>query len=132
LLPDPERLRAAKAPLLRKLVHATFTESSGWSTESLPGGVSKCVGRRGDTEVIVRIDFGSTLSQLGYTVTLKNVRDESLIFAQLSYERLWDAAGRWDYVSEDNAPRCVAFLAEQVAHLADLGGRLSGRATHRT
>ena len=27
----------------------------------------------------------------------------------------------WDYITEENAERCVKFLAEQVAYLANLG-----------
>jgi hypothetical protein len=31
------------------------------------------------------------------------------------------------YLSEENAPRCIAFFAEQIAYLADLGERVNGR-----
>ena len=39
LVPDPERLKAAKAPLLRKLVQAALTESLDLRHEKLPAMV---------------------------------------------------------------------------------------------
>ena len=126
LLADLDQLKAAKAPLVRKLVNAALTKSLGLRKEKLPGGVSKCTGRCGDYEVTVRVDFGGMLSQLGYTVTLKSAGGQLLV-PQLSYERLWGTGGRWDYLTEENAPRCITFFAEQVAYLADLTQRLIGR-----
>jgi hypothetical protein len=131
LLPTLDHLKAAKAPLVRKLVNAAFSKSLGWQKEKMPGGVVKCVGRCGDCEATVRADFGGMLSQLGYTVTLRSTAGE-LLAVQLSYEGLWGTGGRWDYLTEENAPRCIAFFAEQVAYLADLTQRLVGRTVHRT
>jgi hypothetical protein len=128
LLPDFSHLKAAKAPLVRKLVNQALTECLGLRKEKLPGGVSKCTGRCGEYEVIVRADFGGMLSQLGYTVTLKSAGGQLLV-PQLSYERLWGTSGRWDYLTEENAPRCITFFAEQVAYLADLTRRLIGGGT---
>lgn len=127
LLVTPESLTAAKAPLLRKLVRAAFARDDGWTIEKQPGGVSKCVAQRGDTEIVVRIDFGGGMTQLGYTVTIRRADDRRPIAVQLTYERLWHASGRWDYISEANAPRCVPFLAEQVAYLADLVARIRSK-----
>jgi hypothetical protein len=127
LVPSLDHLKAAKAPLVRKLVNAAFSKSLGWQKEKQPGGVVKCIGRYGKYEVSVVVDFGGMLSQLGYTVTLRNPEDQSLAFVQLSYERLWGTGGRWDYLTEENAPRRIAFFAEQIAYLADLGERVNGR-----
>jgi hypothetical protein len=127
LLPALDHLKAAKAPLVRKLVNAALTQSLGLRKEKLPGGVSKCTGRCGACEITVMVDFGGMLSQLGYTVTLKSPGDQSLIFVQLCYEHLWGTGGRWDYLTEENAPRCIAFFAEQIAYLANLGERVNGR-----
>jgi hypothetical protein len=127
LLPDLDHLKAAKAPLVRKLVNAALTQSLHLRKEKLPGGVSKCTGRYGEYEITVRVDFGGMLSQLGYTVTLKDPGDQSLVFVQLDYELLWGTGGRWDYLTEENAPRSIAFFAEQIAYLVNLAGRLNGR-----
>jgi hypothetical protein len=126
LLPSLDHLKAARAPLVRKLVNTALTQSLGLKKEKLPGGVSKCTGRCGESEITVMVDFGGMLSQLGYTVTLKNPGDQSFIFVQLSYERLWGTSGRWDYLTEENAPRCIDFFAEQIAYLANLGERVNG------
>jgi hypothetical protein len=127
LLPSLDHLKAAKAALVRKLVNAAFPKSLGWQKEKLPGGVVKCIGRCGKYEASVTVDFGGMLSQLGYTVTLRNPEDRSLVFIQLSYEALWGTSGRWDYLTEENAPRCIDFFAEQIAYLADLGERVTSR-----
>jgi hypothetical protein len=126
LLPDLQEMKAAKAPLVRKLVKTALTQSLGLRAEKLPGGVGKFTGRCGDCEVTVRVDFGGMLSQLGYTVTLKGAAGQ-LLAVQISYERLWGSGGRWDYLTEENAPRSIAFFAEQLAYLADLTQRLMGR-----
>ena len=127
LLPSLDHLKAGKAPLLRKLVNAVFPKTLGWQKEKQPGGVVKCIGRCGKYEASVMVDFGGMLSQLGYTVTLRNPEDQSFVFVQLSYERLWGTSGRWDYLTEENAPRCIDFFAEQIAYLADLGERVNSR-----
>lgn len=123
LVSNPDELRAAKAPLLRKLVRTTFRDA-GWTVEAITGGGSRCVAALGDAEVTLRIDYGSMMSQLGYTVTARRGEDQSFIFAQLAYERLWDTGGRWDYITEENAPRCVAYLLDQVTYLVALGERI--------
>jgi hypothetical protein len=127
LLPSLDHLKAARAPLVRKLVNAAFPKSLGWQNEKKPGGAVKYIGRCGKYEASVMVDFGGMLSQLGYTVTLRNPADRSPVFIQLSYEALWGTGGRWDYLTEENAPRCIAFFAEQIAYLADLGERVSSR-----
>jgi hypothetical protein len=88
--------------------------------------VIKFIGRCGDCEVMIWVDFGGMLSQLGYSVTLKSA-DGLPLAVLISYERLWATDGRWDYLTEENAPRCIAFFAEQVTYLADLTQRLIGR-----
>jgi hypothetical protein len=124
LVSGPDQLRAAKAPLLRKLVRSTFRDA-GWTIEAIAGGGSKCVADMAGAEVTLRIDYGSMMSQLGYTVSARRGDDRSFIIAQLSYERLWDTGARWDYVTEEHAPRCVAFLVEQVNYLVELGARIA-------
>jgi len=123
LLADLSEMKAAKAPLMRKLVNTALTKSLGLRKETLAGGVNKFIGRCGDCELTVHVDFGGMLSQLGYTVTLKSTAGQPLA-SLLSYERLWGTGGRWDYLTEENAPRCITFFAEQLTYLADLTQRL--------
>ena len=122
LLPDLGTLKPAKAPLLRKLVNAALTKSLGLRKETKPG-VLKYVGRCGDCELMIWVDFGGMLSQLGYSISLRSADGQPLALL-FSYERLWGTSGRWDYLSEENAPRCIDFFAEQITYLADLTKRL--------
>src|SRR5207253_1754730 len=125
LLPDLDHMKSAKAPLLRKLVNAALTKSLGLKSEKRPGGVIKFIGRCGDCDVKIWVDFGGRLSQLGYSVSFKSA-DGRPLAVMISYERLWATSGRWDYLTEENAPRSIDFFAEQIAYLADLTQRLVG------
>jgi hypothetical protein len=124
LLPSLSDLNAARAPRLRQLVDKTLTESLGLKREKQAGG-NKYSGSSGSCELVVRIDFGSALGQLRYTVTLRSAGAQLLI-PPISYETLWDVTRGWDYLTEENAPRSVECLAEQIAHLARLGEHLYG------
>src|ERR1700730_7713411 len=66
LLPDLSHLKAGKAPLLRKLVNAAMTKLCQPKKEKQAGGECKYVGPFGESELIVWVDFGSTLGQLRY------------------------------------------------------------------
>jgi hypothetical protein len=70
LLPDLGQLKPAKAPLLRKLVNAVLTKTLGLRKETKPG-VLKYVGRYCDGELMIWVDFGGMLSQLGYSISLR-------------------------------------------------------------
>src|SRR5262245_49105055 len=125
LLPDLEQMKPAKAPLLRKLVNGALTKSLELKGEKRPGGVIKFMGRCGDCEVTMWVDFGGMLSQLGYSASFKKPDGQPLAVL-ISYERLWATQGRWDYLTEENSPRSIEFFAEQIAYLADLTQRLVG------
>jgi len=125
LLPDLDGLRPAKAPVVRKLVNGGLTRTLGLKTEKRPGGATTCTGRILEREIAVRVDFGGMLSQLGYSVTLRHPANQTFVFVQLSYERLWATSGRWDYLTEENGARSIDFFVEQVAYLADLGVRVA-------
>jgi hypothetical protein len=127
LLPDFSQVKPARAPLVRKLVNKALSDLLGSKPEKMPGGVSKCIGRCGAFDATVRVDFGGMLTQLGYTVTFKN-SDGNVVVPQIFYERLWGSGGRWDYLTEENAPRSIAFFAEHIAYLADLVERVVGLA----
>jgi hypothetical protein len=125
LLPAPGDMKAAKAPLVRKLVNAAITESLGLKKEKMPGGPMKYTGRYGDSELTVHVDFGGMMSQLGYMLTVKSAAGKPLV-VQFCYECLWGTGGRWDYMTEENAPRSCAFFAEQMGYLAKLVGKVHG------
>ena len=112
---------------MRKLVNGGLTRTLGLKAEKQPGGTSKGTGRILEREIIVRADFGGMLAQLGYSVTLRNPADTTFVFVPLSYERLWATSGRWDYLTEENAGRSVAFFIEQIAYLAELGVRVAAQ-----
>jgi hypothetical protein len=126
LLPDLSHLKAAKAPLLRKLVNASMTRAFQPKKEKQPGGSCKFVFPYGNGELMVWVHFGSMPAQLIYHVSLKNAASEFLI-TLLSYESLWGAASGWDYLTEENAERSIDFLAEQIVYLAKLADRVNGR-----
>ena len=133
LVPDPDCLKAAKAPQLRKLVDESFRrlfapDKKKVEKEKLAGGACKYPGVVGNSRVRVHVDFGSRMGQVCYQVGVVNSAGK-LRFPCI-YEYLWGAAGGWDYLTEENAPRCTDFLAEQVVYLArlieqvsDLAGR---------
>lgn len=122
LLPDLDQMKAAKTPLVRKLLKKVLTGTLGLTEAKLAGG-AKYVGRLGDVDVTIHADFGRMLSQLGYTVILKGPGGQPLAL-MINYERLWCSDARWDYLTEENAPRSLDFFAEQIAYLADLSQRV--------
>ena len=88
-----------------------------------PGGMCHYPGVVGNTRVGVDVDFGSRMGQVCYTVRVLN-SDGTLKFACID-EYLWGAPGGWDYLTEENAPRCIDFLAEHVVYLVGLIERVS-------
>ena len=133
LVPNPDCLKAAKAPQLRKLVDESFRrllapDKKKVEKEKLAGGACVYPGVIGNSRVRVSVDFGSRMGQVCYHVGVVNPAGK-LQFPCI-YEYLWGAAGGWDYLTEENAPRCIDFLAEQVVYLvrliepvSDLAGR---------
>jgi hypothetical protein len=125
LLPDLSQLKAAKAPLVRKLVNASMARLFAANKENQPGGACNYVGHFNNSNLTVWVDFGSMLGQLRYGVSLRNAAYK-LPVSRLSYERFWDAHLGWDYLTDENAPRSVDFFAEQVVYLAGVAERLNG------
>jgi hypothetical protein len=123
LLPDLDSLKSAKAPLLRKLVDESLRrlfspDKKKVEKEKLAGGTCKYLGVVGTSTVRVEVDFGSRMGQVCYSVGVLN--SEGKLKFPCTYEYLWGAPGGWDYLTEENAPRCIDFLAEQVEHLVSL------------
>jgi hypothetical protein len=115
LLPDPDftRARAAKAPLLRKLIDPALKRL--FATEKTKqGGITVHSGVFEGTPVNVGIDYAARGYQMRYTI---HVPDETktIFTRQLTYEQLWSAANGWDYLTEENAERSVALLCDFIA-----------------
>jgi hypothetical protein len=133
LVPDPDYLKAAKAPQLRKLVDESFRrlltpDKKKVEKEKSAGGACVYPGVIGDSRIRVYVDFGSRMGQVCYHVGVANSAGK--IQFPCTFEYLWGAAGGWDYLTEENAPRCIEFLTEQVVYLVHLIERvrdLAGR-----
>jgi hypothetical protein len=133
LVPNPDCLMAAKAPQLRKLVDESFRrlfapDKKKVEKEKQAGGACVYPGVVGNSRVRVSVDFGSWMGQVCYQVGVVNPAGKLRL--PCIYEYLWGAPGGWDYLTEENAPRCIDFLAEQVVYLvrlieqvSDLAGR---------
>ena len=123
LMPNPDCFIAAKAPQLRKLLDESFRrlfapDKKKVEKEKPAGGACVYPGVVGNSRVRVSVDFGSRMGQVCYHVGVVNPAGK-LQFPCI-YEYLWGAAGGWDYLTEENAPRCIDFLAEQVVYLVRL------------
>jgi hypothetical protein len=125
LLPDLSHLRPAKASRLRRLVKATVQEM-GFAAQKTRGAEHKYIHASG---AIVRADFGSYVGQLRYSVSAA-CGECSVVM--LSYETLWSQPGGWDYLTEENAERSVAFLPELVEYLMRLPERVQEAGEDRT
>jgi hypothetical protein len=121
LLPDMSQLRPAKAPLLRKLVDAALKRSGFARDKGATRGELKYDAPSGAS---IRLDFGSYMGQLCYTVTTPAA---PVRVARLSYEMLWGQPGGWDYLTEDNAERAIELLPELIGCVVDLAEQMNGR-----
>jgi hypothetical protein len=118
-LPDPAAFVPAKAPLLRKLVKAALMRH-GYETTSFGGGM-RCLSPEG---VLVDCALGSGMGQLRWLVaTGATEATHGLVeLACFSYEGLWGLRSDWDYLTEENAERCVEalpVLIEEAIRLRD-------------
>jgi hypothetical protein len=120
---DLSAVEAAKAPLLRKLASATLKHHFATGSNRVAGGETEYTGQIGDSKVSVRIDFGSIAAQLRYAVSVLNPRD-TLGVRRLAYEDLWFPNPGWDYLTEENAPRSIDLLVEQIQYLVNLSARI--------
>ncbi len=119
LLPDLSLIKCAKSTLVRKLVDRTLKEH-GFALEKAGGGWHCYLGPSGD---YVSVDVGSSfMGQLRYGI--KIVRGPFHI-RRLSYEALWQQVGGWDYLTEENTARSVAFLTDLIADTISLVERIS-------
>jgi hypothetical protein len=117
LLPDLALLKPAKPALLRKLAGKAL-QQRGFTLEVSRGAEQKYVNGVGDK---VRIDYGSRMGQLCYSVSA--VRGSTRL-VMASFESLWSQPGGWDYLTEENAERSVTLLPELVEYLIGLTERV--------
>jgi hypothetical protein len=122
LLPSLDALKPAKTPLLRKLIDAAL-KKYGFALQK-GSAERKYVADTGDT---ISIDLGSSvMGQLRYGMTV-NRPTHTLPIWRWSYEQtLWSLVGGWDYLTEENAERCIALLPELADYFAGLADRLNG------
>jgi hypothetical protein len=116
-------VQPAGAPLLRNLTSAALKNSFATGTNRVPGGETEYTGEIGESEVSVKIEFGSGAAQLHYGVLVLNPRAD-LTVQRLSYEDLWFSNPGWDYLTEENAQRSIELLGEQIRYLVNLSERL--------
>jgi hypothetical protein len=127
LLPDMSHLKPPKPAALRKLAEAALAGLFPAQKTNLGAGSWKYAGPFEGSELTVWLDLGSRLGQLVYGVSVANPA-HAVRFVRVSHEALWGAHLGWDYLTEENAERCVRFLPELVAYLARLAGRLNAAA----
>jgi hypothetical protein len=120
LLPDPARIEPARKADLRRRAKAALRER-GYAVSAF------CGSTRGLSPdgILVDCDFGSRLGQLRWSVLVGATRPDvpSHGHRWISYERLWSLSSDWDYVTIENAPRCIHALPgliEETVRLARL------------
>lgn len=118
--PDIRKLQPAKAPLLRKLIQASFAGLFSAKKSTLPGGETRYAGSLGATPIEVAIDFASRLAQLRWSITMP-MRNPNLKGFRL--EDFWGRTG-WDYLTEENAARSIDLLGERIAYFVNLKERI--------
>jgi hypothetical protein len=126
-LPDKNNIRPAKAPLLRKLADAVLKPRLP-EKEKHGGGNFLYTGPLGSGVASVWVDFGSSfMGQLRYGVSVTNT-PHTVRMRRLSFESLWCQHGGWDYLTEENAERCLALLPELIDYLVRLADRINDAA----
>jgi hypothetical protein len=121
LVPDQDmaNLKPAKAPQMRKLIDAAFTQMFAPQKKKLAGGSTGYTGALKGTGVTVWIDYAGMGMQLIYGVSIPD--ETRRVFVQrLPYEGLWGAGRGWDYLTEENAEAGIGLLCELVGQLMTL------------
>jgi hypothetical protein len=120
LLPDPASCVPAKAALLKSLVKSALTPL-GYVAHRLAGGGLRYLSPRG---TLVDLDFGSKAAQLRYGVA---VHAQDKVTAPLTRVRftsaeaiLFSTEAAWDYLTEENAARCIAHLPALIDEVSAL------------
>src|SRR5262249_42423592 len=123
LVPDKNDIRPAKTPLLRKRVDAVLGPLLP-EKEKQKGGDCLYSGRWGNGVASAWVDFGSIMGQLRYGVSVTNT-PHTIRMRRVSFEALWFQHGGWDYLTEENAERCIALLPELIEYLVHLADRVN-------
>ena len=121
--PDLRNLHPAKAPLLRKLTGAALEQLFSTEKKKLPGGETGYSGILRDRHLTVWVDFGSSLAQLRYGLSMPDAA-RRIFVSRLSFEDLWVTSLGWDYLTEENAAGCIELLCEQIKYLVQLVERI--------
>jgi len=118
LLPDPAAFIPAKAPLLKRLVKSALTPLGYVAHKSVGGGLRYL----SPDGTLVDFDFGARLAQLRYGVAIHAADKVTAPLSRvrfMSLEEIFGSAeGAWDYLTEENAARCVAHLPALIGQAA--------------
>ncbi|MBX9696021.1 MAG: sel1 repeat family protein [Cyanobacteria bacterium] len=129
-LRTPGTVAPAKATLLRRLTDAAMSKAfaNDFRQENLPGGNRVYRGTVNGNQLIVHVHFSPKgIGQLRYQVQLVLEKENAPIEGQrVSLERLWfqsDDVG-WDYLTDENAERCIDVLPDLIRAMSDIFGQL--------
>jgi hypothetical protein len=129
LVPDLGCLTPVKPAKLKKLVEAAFAKVFAPPPVKLASDCWKYVGVIENSQVVVDLFFGPqgrvNPRQLQYT--LRAAAGDPNDWRYATYEGLWSLNTVWDYLTEENAERSAALLAELVVYLTGLVARVRGR-----
>ena len=115
--------KAATAGGLRRLIKPVFASRFDLAARNQGGGDWSY--ERDDGTLKVRLDFGGRTDQLRYWVTAGDT-SSGVRVGMATYEGLLGLAGGWDWIADDDAARAVDLLADFVALIETLPGRLAG------
>jgi hypothetical protein len=122
LLPNLDCLVLVKPTRLKKLVDRAF--AGLFAPQKVPLGSDACkyIGHLDESRLTVDVLFAppSRMNprQLQYLVKVATAADPA--GGGATYEGLWSLHAVWDYVTEENAERSVALLAELLVYLKGL------------
>jgi hypothetical protein len=116
-------VKGVTAPELRKHIARALASLLGAKPRNI-GGEWRYAGLLNGSLVTVQIDYGGSLAQLRYQVTV-TAGEPPLALRRLAFESLFGIArGDWDFIVEEDLADAVALLCECVGYLSTLPHRL--------
>lgn len=123
LLPDLASVVPAKAAALRKELTAILL-ARGYQPQAAKSGARSGGDERftHPSSAVLHLDFHARfMGQLVYGVSHAA---GDIVLSRMSLESLWSQPGGWNYLTSENAARCLAALPDFVEHLMALAARL--------
>lgn len=124
LVPDIENAKISKAADLRKPIDSMLRDLFANAKKKLPGGEAEYGGALEGREISVGIDFNARGIQLRTGVTIPDPGRRLFVW-RTTFEDLWCGYSGWDYLTEENAPRSIELLREQIVYLVRLMNRIA-------